>query len=81
LQEQDIQEVNPGGAVVAAISYYFPDQKMDHPLVILGIRIVIMYVKFKSVCSRAQKAVGDIYETHVGAGKGLKPGMKTDKRE
>ena len=71
--------MNPGGAVVATISFYFPEQKMDHPLVILGIRIVIMYVKFKSVCSRAQKAVGDI--SHVGAGKGLKPGMKTDVRK
>jgi len=79
LQEQDIQEVNPGGAVVATISFYFPEQKMDHPLVILGIRIVIMYVKFKSICSRAQKAVGDV--THVGAGKGLKPEMKTEVRK
>ena len=79
LGEEDVQEVNPGGAVVATISYYFPGQQMDHPLVILGIRFVILYVKFKSVCSRVQKSVADV--THIGSSKGMKPDMKTEMRK
>ena len=76
LQEADVQEINPGGALVANINYYFPEQKLDHPLVLLGIRVVILYIKFKSVCSRLidQKQAGPIQ-------KGLKPGMKTDIRK
>ena len=76
LQEADVQEINPGGAIVANISYYFPEQKLDHPLVLLGIRVVILYIKFKSVCSRLidQKQAGPTQ-------KGLKPGLKTEVRK
>jgi hypothetical protein len=79
LKEEDVQAVNPGGAVVATISYYFPEQKMDHPIVILGIRVVILYIKFKSVCSRVQKTVENI--THIGTTKGMKANMTTEMRK
>lgn len=84
LKEVDVQEVNPGGAVVANISYYFPESKFEHPLVMLGIRILIMYIKFKSVCGRIEKGVKGKPLTLGGGGKpgdGLKPGMQTEKRK
>ena len=79
LKEAHVQEINPGGAIVANISYYFPESKLEHPLVMLGIRVVILYIKFKSVCGKIEKVKGDLL--HLGGGKdGLKPGMKTEKR-
>ena len=79
LKEEHVQEVNPGGAIVANIGYYFPESQLEHPLVMLGIRAVILYIKFKSVCGRIKEAKGDIL--HIGKTKeGLKPGMKTDVR-
>ena len=78
LTEAHVQEINPGGAIVANISYYFPESKLEHPLVMLGIRVVILYIKFKSVCGKIQR-VREV--SSVGGGKGgLKPGMKTETR-
>lgn len=79
LKEEDVQTINPGGAIVANINYYFPEQKLDHPLVLLGIRMVILYIKFKSVCSDITKGVGKPQVS--GPQQGLKPGMKTDIRK
>ena len=78
LQEEHIQEINPGGAIVASINYYLPDTKLDHPLVLLGIRLVILYVKFKSVCSNIKPAKES---PQRGMQQGLKPGMQTDMRK
>ena len=89
LEEQHVQEVNPGGAIVANISYYFPEQKLDHPLVLLGIRVVLLYIKFKSVCGK----IADVRDKGLPFTKpedplkigrkvddGLKPGIKTERR-
>lgn len=83
LKEEHVQEINPGGAIVANITYFFPESKLEHPLVMLGIRVVILYIKFKSVCGRIQEKVslkGDRPVTATPA-MGLKPGMKTDTRK
>ena len=87
LTEADVQEVNPGGAVVANINYFFPESKLEHPLVMLGVRIVILYLKFKSVCGKFQEVSSKAPIT-VGGGKtdvkaqgGLKSGMKTEMRK
>jgi len=80
LKEEHVQEINPGGAIVANISYFFPESKLEHPLVMLGIRVVILYIKFKSVCGRMKETKDNIL--HMGKTKeGLKPGMKTDTRK
>jgi hypothetical protein len=84
LKEEDVQEINPGGAIVANVNYYLPDTKLEHPLVMLGVRIVILYLKFKSVCTEIKDlgAKGNIAHLgkSAGAPQGLKPGMKTDVR-
>jgi hypothetical protein len=79
LKEEHVQEINPGGAIVANINYYFPEQKLDHPLVLLGIRVVILYIKFKSVCSGIRK--GKASQQPMDPQMGLKPGAKTDMRK
>ena len=77
LREENVQEINPGGAIVANINYYFPETKLDHPLVLLGVRMVILYVKFKSLCGNVrQRSV-----RQPGVQQGLKPGIKTDIRK
>jgi hypothetical protein len=85
LKEEDVQEINPGGAIVANINYYLPDTKLEHPLVLLGIRIVILYLKFKSVCSEIKDLGSKGNIAHLGktpgAPQGLKPNMKTDMRK
>lgn len=79
LKQEHIQEINPGGAVVATLNYYFPEAKLEHPLVTLGIRVVILYIKFKSVCSKVKETKDKTLS--FGASKdGLKPGMKTERR-
>lgn len=80
LKEEHVQDINPGGAIVANISYFFPESKLEHPLVMLGIRVVILYIKFKSVCGRIQKTKDNVIHTGKG-GTGLKPNMQTDQRK
>lgn len=80
LEQKHVAEVNPGGAVVASINYYFPEAKLDHPLVTLGIRVVIMYIKFKSVCGKLQKTK-DPVPMQGGKPGGLKPGLVTTHRQ
>ena len=82
LKEEHVQEINPGGAIVANITYFFPESKLEHPLVMLGIRVVILYIKFKSVCSKVHEKVNSKgeYPPITKPGQGLKPGMKTDMR-
>ena len=83
LKEEHVQEINPGGAIVANITYFFPESKLEHPLVMLGIRVVILYIKFKSVCSKVHEKVNlkGEYPPITKPGQGLKPGMKTDMRK
>jgi hypothetical protein len=79
LKEEHVQEINPGGAIVANINYYFPEQKLDHPLVLLGIRVVILYIKFKSICGGITK--GKASQQPIGPQMGLKAGLKTEMRK
>ena len=79
LKEEDVQEINPGGALVANINYYFPEQKLDHPLVLLGIRCVILYVKFKAICTTITQIPRNP-KSNVNPKQGIKPGMKTEMR-
>jgi len=78
LKPDDVEEINLGGAIVANLQYYFPGQNMEHPLIILGIRVVIFYIKFKSVCGKMVKRPKT--ETVGGEQSGLKPGMMTERR-
>lgn len=52
LTEEEVQAVNFGGAVVGTVGYFFPDVNMEHPLILLATRGIILYLKFKAICSK-----------------------------
>lgn len=79
LEQEHVQEVNPGGAVVATINYYFPATNLDHPLVTLGMRVVILYIKFKAVCGKLQKGKDPAVQGTPMSG--IKSGIKTTIRK
>jgi hypothetical protein len=52
LTEEEVQAVNFGGAVVGTVGYFFPGVNMEHPLILLATRGIILYLKFKAICSK-----------------------------
>jgi hypothetical protein len=52
LTEDEVQAVNFGGAVVGTVGYFFPGVNMEHPLILLATRGIILYLKFKAICSK-----------------------------
>ena len=80
LKEEDVQDINLGGAVVGAVQYYVPELNLEHPIVMLLTRGIMLYLKFKQICNR----VGEIVEKikHIGADGvkgGVKPGFADEK--
>jgi hypothetical protein len=57
LSEEDIQEINPAGAVVASVMVVAPDIPLNHPFLILGIRLVTLYIKVRTVCNKVSEGV------------------------
>lgn len=72
LKEEDIQEVNLGGGVVGAVQYYVPDLNLDHPIIVLLTRGIMLYLAFKRICGK----IADIKEKiqTIGGG-GVKAGF------
>jgi hypothetical protein len=64
LTEEDVQEVNLGGAVVGTVGYFFPDINMEHPLILLATRGIILYLKFKAICSKIVEIKDKL--SHIG---------------
>jgi hypothetical protein len=64
LKEEDVQEVNFGGAVVGTVGYFFPDINMEHPLILLATRGIILYLKFKAICSKIVEIKDKL--SHIG---------------
>lgn len=52
LQENDVLDINLGGAVVGTVQYFIPNVNLEHPLILLATRGIILYLKFKSVCNK-----------------------------
>jgi hypothetical protein len=73
LKEEDVQEVNLGGGVVGAVQYYVPDLNLDHPIIILLTRGIMLYLAFKRICGK----IADIKEKiqNIGGGTGVKEGF------
>lgn len=64
LNEGDVQEINLGGAVVATVQYMLPDVNLEHPIILLATRGIMLYLTFKRICGK----IGQIKEklAHVG---------------
>lgn len=72
LREEDVQDINLGGAVVANITYFFPDIDLNHPLIVLTTRILMFYIKFKSICSAITEKMDELKAKVIGAKSGIK---------
>ena len=74
LTEKDVQDVNLGGAIVGTVSYLVPGVNLDHPLIVLATRGIILYLKFKSICTKIEEMKGKIEDALTG----IKPGLKKE---
>ena len=70
LTEQDVQDVNLGGAVVGTVTYLVPGVNLDHPLIVLATRGIILYMKFKAVCSKVEEIKAKLEDTRGGIKQG-----------
>ena len=77
LTEKEVQDVNLGGAIVGTVQYMVPGVNLEHPLVLLATRGIILYLKFKAICSKVEEMKGKIEDALTG----LKPGIKTEEHK
>ena len=80
LRFEDVQKINLGGAIIGTIQFYFPDFNLDHPIVILVVRGVILVIKVKALCYAIKKKVKEVKESIIGAGDAIKPEWKEKER-
>jgi hypothetical protein len=73
LKEADVQEVNLGGGVVGAVQYYVPDLNLDHPIIILLTRGIMLYLTFKRICGKIAVIKEKITNIGGGVSGGVKP--------
>ena len=80
LTEEDVKEVNVGGAVVASIQVFLPNLPLNHPVIVLLVRIITLYFKAKIICRRVHDRIEELKnKVHTVGGKGIKP--EYDKNE
>ena len=72
LKEEDVQDINVGGAAVANILYFFPDVNLDHPAIVLTTRIILFYIKFRAICSVVKQKMDELKAKVVGGDSGIK---------
>ena len=51
LTEEEVQQINPGGGIIASVMIVAPNLPLNHPFLILGIRLVTLYLRVKMVCN------------------------------
>ena len=54
LKEEDIAKINPGGAIVASIQVAVPNLPINHPFIILGVRLISVYLTVKRICGKVK---------------------------
>ena len=51
LEQEDIDKINPGGGIVATVSYLYPGfDMMNNPVIIFVIRALLTVIKIRKVC-------------------------------
>lgn len=76
LEEKDIQDINVGGAVVGSLMYFLPDFNLDHPVIILVTRAILLVIKVRALCFKIKEK---IEETKAKIADGI-TGIKEDFR-
>ena len=76
LKIEDVKSINIGGAAVANILYFFPDVNLDHPAIVLVTRMVLFYIRFRSICSSIREKVDETKEKAAVLLSGVKSDWK-----
>ena len=56
---EQVNEINLGGSIVGVISYY-TNVNLNHPLLILATRVLLLVIKVRALCYKVQEKVGEI---------------------
>jgi hypothetical protein len=73
LTEEEVQTINPGGGIIASVMVVAPNLPLNHPFLILGIRVVTLYLKVKMICN----VVTEKYESFKDKLGGVKECVET----
>ena len=76
LEFKDIQEINLGGSIVATVQYYFPDFNLEHPLIVVVVRGIILVIRVKALCYSVKEKIKGIKESIIGSETGIKEEWK-----
>lgn len=58
---EQVKEINVGGAVVGLVTYY-TDVNLNHPVIIMVTRTIMLVLKVRAMCYKIQKAVDEAVE-------------------
>ena len=67
---EQVNEINLGGSIVGVISYY-TNVNLNHPLLILLTRVLLLVIKVRAMCFRVQERVSEIQSKVEGLRKGV----------
>lgn len=70
LKEEDISKINPGGALIASIQVAVPNLPINHPFIILGVRLVSVYLTVNRICGKMKDK--------LTVGRNIEPEIKED---
>lgn len=76
LKIEDVKDINLGGSVVANILYFFPDINLDHPAIVLVTRLVLFYIRFRTICTTIRERVDETTAKAAALLSGVKPEWK-----
>lgn len=63
LREEHVADPNVGGSIVALMIYY--GLALTHPAILLVVRVVLLYGKFRQVCNKMIEEVKDKIERYI----------------
>lgn len=76
LKFEDVDDINLGGAIVGTVQFYFPDFNLDHPLVVVVVRGIILVIRVKALCYTIKEKIKGIKESIIGSDTGIKEEWK-----
>ena len=76
LKIEDVNEINLGGGIIATVMYFLPDVNLDHPAIVLTTRVILFYIRFKTICSSVREKLGEVEDKTKDVLSGIKEGWK-----
>ena len=73
LTEEDVQKINPGGGVVASLMVVMPNLPLNHPFIILGVRLFGLYLKVRVICNSVSDGIQEVKDRISDKLGGIKP--------